>query len=55
MAAAFDEKTRSTVAKIPLCTVRGGPRDGDAWVQRLKEEYKSLISVRHHPSFSVHG
>ena len=43
---AFDERTRSTVQKIPLCSVRAGPRDGEAWVNRLKEEYRALIAVR---------
>lgn len=23
--------------------LRAGPRDGDAWVQRLREEYQALI------------
>jgi len=41
----MDEKTKATVAKLPLLTINAGPRDGDKWVQRLKEEYKSLIQV----------
>ena len=39
----MDESTKSTLSKIPLCTVKAGPRDGDLWVQRLKEEYRALI------------
>ncbi|THF96682.1 hypothetical protein TEA_004773 [Camellia sinensis var. sinensis] len=30
--------------KIPLLSTKAGPRDGAAWTQRLKEEYKSLIA-----------
>lgn len=41
-----DEKTRSTVQSIPMCTVNAGPRDGDKWVARLKEEFTALIKVR---------
>lgn len=47
-----DEKTRSTVQSIPMCTVNAGPRDGDKWVARLKEEFTALIKVRlpHRPA-----
>ncbi len=31
--------------RIPLLTVNAGPRDGDKWTQRLKEEYLALIKV----------
>lgn len=40
-----DEATKKTLAAIPLCTTRAGPRDGEQWVARLKEEYTSLIKV----------
>ena len=40
-----DEATKKTLAAIPLCTTRAGPRDGEQWVTRLKEEYTSLIKV----------
>jgi len=40
----MDEGTKKTLQKIPLLTVNAGPRDGDAWVQRLKEEYTCLIA-----------
>ena len=40
-----DEATKKTLAAIPLCSTRAGPRDGDKWVTRLKEEYTSLIKV----------
>ena len=38
-----DESVKSTVKKIPLLSVRAGPRDKDQWVARLKEEYAALI------------
>ena len=39
----WDSNTLATVKKIPLLTVKAGPRDGEAWVSRLKEEYQALI------------
>eukprot|EP00899_Mesostigma_viride_P000643 jgi/Mesvir1/1057/Mv17579-RA.1 len=40
----WDNTTKSTVGKIPLLTVKAGPRDGDSWKQRLKEELQALIA-----------
>ncbi len=40
-----DEATKKTLASIPLLTTKAGPRDGDTWATRLKEEYLSLIKV----------
>ena len=40
-----DEGTKKTLALIPLLKTKAGPRDGELWVQRLKEEYQSLIAV----------
>ena len=40
-----DATTRKTLGQIPLLKTKAGPRDGDLWVQRLKEEYQSLIAV----------
>lgn len=40
-----DAATKKTVAAIPQLKTKAGPRDGDLWVQRLKEEYQSLIKV----------
>ena len=37
-------KTKSTLTQIPLLTTKAGPRDGAAWMQRLKEEHKALIA-----------
>lgn len=44
-----DEATKRTLAAIPLLKIKAGPRDGEAWITRLKEEYQSLIKV---PIFS---
>lgn len=40
----WDPSTKSTLTQIPLLTTKAGPRDGAAWTQRLKEEYKALIA-----------
>ena len=40
----WDKGTKSVVGEIPLLSTRAGPRDGDAWRQRLKEEYRGLIA-----------
>jgi len=40
-----DAATKKTVAAIPQHKTKAGPRDGDQWVIRLKEEYMSLIKV----------
>ena len=40
-----DEATKRALAQIPLLKTKAGPRDGELWVQRLKEEYQSLIKV----------
>lgn len=34
---------KKTLGAIPLCKVKAGPRDGDAWKARLTEELKGLI------------
>lgn len=39
----WDNGTKSTVQKIPLLTVKAGPRDKDEWQKRLKEELQALI------------
>ena len=41
---AFDSNTVKTVSKIPLLTINAGPRDGDLWNKRLKEEFTALIT-----------
>ncbi len=38
-----DDAVLASTKKIPLLTVKAGPRDGEEWSKRLKEEYKSLI------------
>ncbi|PRP89188.1 hypothetical protein PROFUN_01908 [Planoprotostelium fungivorum] len=40
----MDAGTKATVSKLPLLTVNAGPRDGDKWIARLKEEYTALIA-----------
>eukprot|EP01097_Dermamoeba_algensis_P000104 TRINITY_DN1039_c0_g1_i1.p1 TRINITY_DN1039_c0_g1~~TRINITY_DN1039_c0_g1_i1.p1 ORF type:complete len:159 (+),score=48.95 TRINITY_DN1039_c0_g1_i1:45-479(+) len=39
----LDEKTKSTLQKIPLLSSKAGPKDGEEWVKRLKEELTALI------------
>jgi len=41
-----DEATRKQLGSIPLLKAKAGPRDGELWIQRLKEEYQALIKVR---------
>jgi len=40
---AISPATKTILQKIPLLTVKAGPRDGDEWMARLKEEYSRLI------------
>lgn len=39
-----DAATKKSLAKIPLMKTKAGPREKEIWVQRLKEEYKGLIT-----------
>eukprot|EP00397_Hematodinium_sp_SG-2012_P061069 GEMP01080349.1.p2 GENE.GEMP01080349.1~~GEMP01080349.1.p2 ORF type:complete len:124 (+),score=26.03 GEMP01080349.1:54-425(+) len=39
----MNAQTKATVEKIPLLKTRAGPRDGEQWVERLKEEFVALI------------
>lgn len=48
-----DEGTRKTLSSIPLCKTKAGPRDKELWVERLKEEYQSLIKVWHNFCFNI--
>jgi hypothetical protein len=41
-----DEATKKVVSKLPMLTVKAGPRDGEEWVKRMKEEYMALIQAR---------
>ena len=41
-----DAATKDTVQKLPLLTVKAGPRDGDEWVKRMKEELLALIAYQ---------
>jgi ufm1-conjugating enzyme 1 len=40
----MDPAVKDSVRRIPLCRTRAGPRDGEQWTQRMKEEYTSLIT-----------
>lgn len=41
----ISNETKETVKKIPLLSVKAGPRDGDKYKDRLKEELNALIQV----------
>merc|ERR1711871_916022 len=41
-----DDATKATVQKLPMLTVKAGPRDGDDWVKRMKEELMALIQYQ---------
>ena len=32
--------------RLPLLTVKAGPRDGEEWIKRMKEEYMALIAYQ---------
>lgn len=38
-------ETVKRLSQIPAMKIKAGPRDGDLWLQRLEEEYLSLIKV----------
>lgn len=48
--ASWDPTTRATVQKIPLLTVKAGPRDKEEWQKRLKEVRCSLCVSRFPPA-----
>ncbi|KAJ1496276.1 ubiquitin-fold modifier-conjugating enzyme 1, partial [Baffinella frigidus] len=39
----MDDGTKKALSALPLLTINAGPRDGDKWKDRLKEEYTALI------------
>jgi len=39
----MDAQTKESVSRIPLMRTKAGPKDGEKWTQRLKEEYAALI------------
>lgn len=41
MSEAWDPRTKQAVQKIPLLTVKSGPRDKDEWQKRLKEVHEN--------------
>lgn len=44
----MEPAVKESVSRIPLLKTKAGPRDGEKWVQRLKEEYASLIQYLEH-------
>ena len=44
--ASWDPTTRATVQKIPLLTVKAGPRDKEEWQKRLKEVRRLFFGCR---------
>ncbi|VDN02206.1 unnamed protein product [Thelazia callipaeda] len=40
----LDELKKNELKALPLMRTKAGPRDGDLWIQRLKEEYEGLIA-----------
>lgn len=48
--ASWDPTTRATVQKIPLLTVKAGPRDKEEWQKRLKEVRCTLCVSRFPPA-----
>uniref|UniRef100_A0AC34GUZ5 Ubiquitin-fold modifier-conjugating enzyme 1 n=1 Tax=Panagrolaimus sp. ES5 TaxID=591445 RepID=A0AC34GUZ5_9BILA len=40
----MDEATKKSLKEIPLLKTNAGPRDGELWMARLKEEFEALIS-----------
>jgi ufm1-conjugating enzyme 1 len=41
----MDATTKAAVQKLPLLSVKAGPRDGPEWIERLKEELACLVKV----------
>lgn len=48
-----DANTKKTLQNIPLLQTKASPRDKDLWIQRLKEEYQSLIKVKKRKTFTL--
>ena len=44
--AGVDAATKATVQKLPMLSVKAGPRDGEDWIKRMKEEYQALIAYQ---------
>jgi len=37
------EEAQGVAEKIPFIKTTAGPKEGDKWIERLKEEYMALI------------
>ena len=44
--AGVDATTKAMVQKLPMLSVRAGPRDGEDWIKRMKEELMALITYQ---------
>ena len=43
--AGLDNSTKQTLQKIPLLSINAGPRGGEQFKARLKQEYTALIQA----------
>ncbi len=50
MAGGPSDAMKKTLMAIPMMTVKAGPRDGEPWKGRLKQELMALIAVGDFPS-----
>lgn len=41
----MDETAKQTLKNIPILKKNAGPRDGDVWLERLQEEFQTLIKL----------
>ena len=39
----MEANVQDSLEKLPFIKTNAGPRDGEAWIERLKEEYTVLI------------
>jgi hypothetical protein len=41
----MEDSAKQTLKSIPLLKKNAGPRDGDMWLDRLQEEYQTIIKL----------
>jgi ufm1-conjugating enzyme 1 len=39
----MEQSISTTLESLPFIKTNAGPKDGEAWIERLKEEYMLLI------------
>jgi ufm1-conjugating enzyme 1 len=39
----MEQNISTSLEKLPFIKTNAGPKDGEAWIERLKEEYMLLI------------